>query len=210
MPRVYVPGGGFADRCVTAMAWAPVPCVISAQPGVGGVRQWLIDRPDPTGRNSRFLTYGWSAPGLHYGFFASPPHPSGKSVIVPSAQFLGGVRQVAMAFKLPPWRDDTLTRNDFGGLVVQVPGRPGATHARIKFGYNLALECTARSEACVTDENERPFAFEGETNLAPESCSNGCEIPVPAMSGRLLYYRAEWLTGGHVVGSGETAAVAMP
>lgn len=205
VPRVYP-----IAACLTAMVWANVPCVVPAHPGVGGIRQVGIASPDLAGNNSRFLTYGFAAPGIHNPFFGPGAHPGGKSMLVPSGQYLDGVRMVAMIFRLPEWRNDSLMRNSFGGLNVQVPARNGATHARIKFGYNTDLQCSNRAEACVTDSQANPFAFENDSPLSPVTCSNGCEIPVPVVSGKIVYYQAEWLAGGQIVETGLKTALAVP
>jgi hypothetical protein len=198
------------NTCTTAMTWANIPCVTVGQPGVGGIRQLDIANPYTDGSRSRFLTYGFAAPGLHYPFFGPVAHPSGKSVLTYSGQHLGNVRQSTLVFRLPSWRPDALTRNRFGGVTVQVPPLAGATHARVRFGYNRSLQCTTRNESCVTDETAAPFAFETDPNPAPTPCTEGCEIAVPAISGRVLYYRAEFLANGQVMETGETTALVVP
>ncbi|MBC7926056.1 MAG: DUF4214 domain-containing protein [Bryobacteraceae bacterium] len=196
--------------CVAAIVWANVPCVMSASPGVGGVRQFEIPTSVTPGAGSRLLTYGLGIPGAHNPFFGAASHPSGKSMLVSSGQYLGGVRMASMLFRLPEWRVDSTGRGDFGGLTVTVPKskRSDATHARIKFGYNTAFHCSERLEACVTDLSGAPYAFEGEGGK-PSPCANGCAIEVPVLTGRIIYFQAEFLAKGLVVEAGEETAVVV-
>ena len=70
----------------------------------------------------------------------------------------------------------------------------GMSHARVRFVYNTSFHCTERADACLTDDNIAPFAFNSEA-LTATDCSGGCSITVPAMPGRLLYYRVETYDG---------------
>jgi hypothetical protein len=112
-----------------------------------------------------------------------------------SAGMLEGIRHVALVAKLPRWVDTFPRRNTLGGVTIGLGARGGVTHARVRFGYNTSFYCTERSEACVTDAKAAPFAFEQSDTLTPTSCASGCTINVPAMPGRLLYYRVETFDG---------------
>ncbi len=204
-PKIYPSTG-----CVTAMAWARTPCVVNAQPSAGGVRQFSIAGADSTGIKTRFLTYAFGVPGILNPFFGATVHPSGKSLLVPSGQYLDGVRMASMVVQLPEFRLDSAARNKFGGLSIQLPERPGGAQGRVRFGYDIAMRCTLRNEACVTDGNPDGYSFEADATN-PASCSGGCEIQVPGLSGRLVYYQAEWLDADRkVVEVGEKSAVVIP
>jgi len=204
-PRIYP-----SPDCLTGSGWANSPCVATAQPGVGGVRQYAISNSDPAGQKSRFLTYGFGAPGFPGAYYTSSAHPSGKSVMIPSGFRVEEVRNVVVLAELPEFRLDTAVRNEFGGLTVRLPERPGATQARVRFGYDTKLRCSQRDEACLTDSSTEGFSFESFATGAA-ACSAGCEIQVPALSGRLLYYQAEWLdSGNQLVETSDKSAVVIP
>jgi hypothetical protein len=86
--------------------------------------------------------------------------------------------------------------------------------ARAVFGYAengppASFYCTSRQEACTTSGT--PFAWLSEPQQ-PVACSSGCTVQIPAIAGRVVYYRIDWLDGnGQVVLSGDlTAAAATP
>ncbi|MBC7927697.1 MAG: hypothetical protein H7039_18785, partial [Bryobacteraceae bacterium] len=202
VPYVYQTG-----TCEVSKAfWAEMPCVFSGTPGAGTIRQFFTDRAEVDSRNQRIVSTALSAPGTVPHYWQARLHPSGRSFIVPSSKPLDGVRSAYLLGILPPIKE-TSGRTTFGGLSVRVPASPGATHARIKFGYNpsgtsaVALKCTERNEACITDTVIAPFAFAGDSGLSPTPCSSGCTINVPAVPGRLTYWKIEWLEGGSVVQS---------
>ncbi len=92
----------------------------------------------------------------------------------------------------------------------------GGVNARIRFGYTEngppdSFFCTSRQEACVTDEQATPFAYEKSDTLSPTSCASGCTIRVPAISGRVLYYQIQGVDdSGHVTYQGPRMTIAVP
>lgn len=197
------------DTCQVSYAWwAEMPCVYAGTPGGGMVRQFYSDSAQVDASEMRLLTSALAAPGIVPHYWQARLHPSGRSLIVPTSKPLEGIRPVYLQVEIPPMRRE-VGRTDFGGLAVQVPARPGATHARIRFGYNPAMECTDRSEACVTSESAhpgKPFAFAGDSDASPRLCTSGCTFSVPVMAGRIVYWRTEWLAGGSVVAAEEVQA----
>jgi hypothetical protein len=100
-----------------------------------------------------------------------------------------------MAIKMPPPAvTDSIDRTNFIGAPVVLP--PGSGYARVRFGYAEngvpgQFYCTSRQEACLTDAAVTPFAYAQTDTLTATDCRNGCTINVPALSGRILYYRVE-------------------
>jgi hypothetical protein len=209
VPRVYKhPNQNTANMCQTAMVFAETPCVVQAEPVMGFVRQFRTDRPDQTGSDHRLITSGLRPAGTHYPFWEAVAHPSGDVVLLMSGGWIQGVRESILLAKLSSYPDKEVRPNAYSTLNVQIGPHDGMTHARVRFGYNTLLECTGRREACVTDERIAPFAFASEAASAV-NCANGCSIPVPAIPGRLLYYRVEGYYGGSdwVAGDTMTAVV---
>jgi hypothetical protein len=194
-PNVYKhPGNGAASLCQTAMTFAEVPCIISAEPATGFVRQFRTDRPDPTGSDQRLITTALRPYGTHYPYWAAVAHPAGDTVLVLSGGWLQGLRESVLLAKLPPYPDVPERRNSYGGLTVRIDPRDGMTHARVRFGYNTSFHCTERSEACLTDDDVTPFAFESESRSGT-ACASGCSMTVPVIAGRVVYYRVELYDG---------------
>ena len=83
-----------------------------------------------------------------------------------------------------------------------------------QFGYDSNFYCAERREACVAnsaafDENN-PFYWASET-YAGLACGSGCRISMPAITGRVLYYRILYRSASEaVLATGPTAVVAVP
>jgi hypothetical protein len=195
VPNAFKHSGWQSEWCQTGMEFANIPCVLSGAPAAGYARQFRSDRADTAGSDQRLLTSAFRPYGAHYPYWSVTAHPAGQVALLTSAGMLEGIRHVTMVAKLPRWVDTFPRRNTLGGVAVGIGAREGVTHARVRFGYNTSFQCTERSEACVTDTAIAPFAFEESDTLTPVSCSSGCMISVPAMPGRLLYYRVETFDG---------------
>jgi hypothetical protein len=93
----------------------------------------------------------------------------------------------------------TVARNDFLQIPIPVDGR--AQYAEIQFGYAEnggpdQFFCTSRQEACNTSSPAGvPYNWEGEMRSL-QSCNQGCTIRIPAIPGRLVYYRLRWSDDG--------------
>jgi hypothetical protein len=115
---------------------------------------------------------------------------------------------------LPPFPlFDGILRQNFVPLAFAVPGGQGpwnAPNARIRFGYAEngpagSFFCTSRQEECSTEG--APFAFTRTDSRTLQNCAIGCTISVPAISGRVLYYKIDWLDNlGNVVASSPAQA----
>lgn len=195
VPNTFKHSGWQSGWCQTGMEFANIPCVLSGGPAAGYVRQFRSDGPDLIGSDQRLLTSVLRPYGTHFPFWAAVAHPAGKIALMSSAGTLEGIRHSIFLIKLPPFRDSMRKKNTLGGLTVRVGPRPGMTHARVRFGYNTSFQCTERSEACVTDASLVPFAFAQTDALTPTGCASGCSITVPAIPGRLVYYRVEVFNG---------------
>ena len=194
VPKTFRHSGWQGDWCQTGMEFANIPCVLSAAPAAGYIRQFRSDRTDVTGADQRLLTSALRPYGTHYPFWGVTAHPAGQVAFMTSGGILEGIRHVVLLAKLPRWQEFP-GRNSPGGVTIRIGPRNGMTHARVRFGYNTLFHCTERSDACLTDASLSPFAFEQSDTLTATSCPSGCSITVPAMPGRLLYYRVETFDG---------------
>ncbi len=120
--------------------------------------------------------------------------------------------------KLPPWPGyDDIRRDRY--IMTPVQGTGGAAFSEIRFGYeeygttltSMAYPstqtseplrrradkdgqffCTSRHDGCATSKTpdaENPFQWLGADSHSGTPCQNGCTIPVPALSGRLLWWQ---------------------
>src|SRR6185437_15394479 len=118
-------------------------------------------------------------------------------------------RSDVMAVKLPPWpTPDSLARNNFLPLKISVPADTNSD-ARVEFGYaeygadekGEPLFCSAeRAERCAAPApvgGKEPYLWESERAYWVP-CSGGCTVTIPALSGRVLYYRVQRRIGGNV------------
>lgn len=132
--------------------------------------------------------------------------PSGKWVLTRYNRIL----------KLPPFPPaDTVNRASFVPMVVSLVNVPAGTdNVAAEFGYAeygaaSDFHCTPRAEKCIANQstvNEaNPFSFplEGlggvESGIAGLPCASGCELTIPAISGRVFYYRLKYRNASNQV-----------
>jgi hypothetical protein len=198
-----------ADRtwgCIIQTHRTYAPCVMAWHSFGAWTLQYDKTRYDAFGGRMRRLTWGFAWPLAQYIFSAAHISPDAQWGFV---RFwpVGNVRLDPIAFKIPPMpAEDHVDRSRFIRKPVQVAA--GQAYARVRFGYaeygtpGTNYYCTERQEDCVTDVAVKPFAFTGSDTLTPAACSSGCTIPVPAISGRVLYYRVERSSNGTTWDSG--------
>lgn len=211
-----LPGADFIDGgwCITNGYEYNVPCIFTPNSYGGWAVQQRIDPPDMNASRGRRLTNSFVNPGRHFTFTNWVPSPDGQYGFL-SPPWLNGVRNDIFAMRLPPWpAADAVDRSNFVPLKIPVAPLAGAITARAVFGYEengapSDLFCTARKESCQTGGS--PFSWLSEQPTR-QSCVSGCTVSVPAIAGRVVYYRIEWLDGvDRVVSSGPlNAAVAAP
>ena len=221
MRGVYDPG-----QCTVNSATLSAPCLYPMWPGAGSAVQVRQTPLDNSGAGVRRLTMGFSLPTTHFSFqnwIASPdakwgfflPNPIQYR---PAWRYNSGTHVFAM--KLPPWpkpgeidpAGQEKDRTTFVPYPVSVAGAAGDT-VRVAFGYGEngdtgKFYCTTRIESCWTSASATPaspFAFDSESQ-ARTNCGSGCTVPVPAIPGRVLYYRVEHANGS----TDPTQAVAVP
>jgi hypothetical protein len=132
--------------------------------------------------------------------------------------------------KAPPFpAQDAYDRSDFipTKISVAVPPGHGITNAVVAFGYlenstTDQLYCTSRRETCIANSATVPggldpffYPVEGvggvESGLAGVPCRSNCAVAVPAITGRVLYYRIHYRDATNkTVQVGPLEAVVIP
>lgn len=189
-PNANIGFGG----CATNTQLFYTPCATPLWHFAGWMVEGSTQEDDPTGSHIRRITMGLSGPAAQYEYTSPQMLPDGSYALV-RPNYPGGVRPDMLLVKLPPPAPvDSLDRSGYIPAPVSLPA--GSAYARVRFGYIESgapadLYCTSRQESCVTDANLSPFAFASSDSLTPTECASGCTINVPALSGRILYYRVE-------------------
>lgn len=211
-----------SGTCSTNSVDIITPCFWGSYPNQGYALQDLANPPDQAGTYTRKLTLGLTAPGQHFSFANWVPAPGGWGFF--SASFPGGNGNHYFAMLLPPFPGvgqglDSLDRSTFVPYVVTAHATGAAQYARARFGYaeNGAVSsfyCTSRQEGCSTDiptgSPSDPYSFLSEA-VTHQTCTSGCAIAIPAISGRVLYYVVDELDGsGNVVVTSPLRVVATP
>jgi hypothetical protein len=157
--------------------------------------QYDSQTPDPHGTRLRRLTMAFSGPGGQFQYTQPHVTPDGRFAII-RAGCPNGVACDPLLVKIPALpTDPPVDRSVYQRVPVAVEA--GAAYARVKFGYaefgdpRERLYCETRGEECVTDAARKPFAYVQTDVLTPARCASGCTIEIPAISGRVVYYRVE-------------------
>ena len=146
------------------------------------------------GSSGRVLTYGLSRYRLADVFWNAKSTPDAKWILFRSMWTQGLQTSVFMA-KLPPLpQADGVKRNDFLPMTLWLEPPPdmGIDNAVVEFGYNEQFHCTSRQEACVKGTqsgNDYSFGLDG---VAGVSCAGSCEVTLPVIPNRVVYYRARY------------------
>jgi hypothetical protein len=194
-------GGSFSGNlgvCSTNFLDENMPCAVAMQKGGASIIQQEVDVADSVGINWRKVSTGFMGPGREFNYATAIVEPTGKWAIF-SCQWCGGVRTDLFMAKLPPFPRSTKATgggSTFQPVSVTLGASASMDLARVRFGYAenggnpATFYCTPRQEDCSTTANagaSSPFAFESESPVWT-SCSGGCSITVPALSGRIVYY----------------------
>lgn len=160
------------------------------------VTQVRIDKNDSEGTGQRSLGRSLTRPGAQYVYSHARSFGEGRnitsSVIQYNGWFTGAVMIAPGDFK-----NDTVNRNTFRPVTVVVAPGIIPNRAIVRFWYSGANEgngfCSPRQENCYAVlsavSEATPFLFANELNsTSGVSCSSGCVVAIPGISGRVLYY----------------------
>ena len=163
---------------------------------------------DPTGSTQRALSKGFVTSRMNVPFWNIQSLSNNKWGLFRS-RFLNGFRTEAMLVKFPPLTPvDSTNRSTFIPLLIAPPNIPvGATNVTIEFGYAEngpvdKLYCTPRAETCAVGRalasdkvdavNPYWFSTTEAASLEGTPCVQGCVIAIPALPGRIVYYRLRY------------------
>ena len=116
------------------------------------------------------------------------------------------------------WRTERSCRDPASAVVFGRQGEPQSVRAavRIEFGYQEfgapgILACTSRGEDCFTPATatRTDLLYASETQ-SHTSCGSGCTVNVPALPGRVLYYRIHRKNAAGVESVGPVQMSAVP
>jgi len=190
-------------------------CVDNMPAAGQGLVQFSTLQADPSGKFQRILVKPMNGRlKLTSGFANARPLPDNSWVMF-QGNYLDSARRELYMAKLPPFPEaDAVDRSTFLPLQVKLtpPAGQGVTNAIVEFGYReFNGRCTTRNEACVATADSLgtvPFQFAGE-DPAGAQCISACTIAIPAVSQRMLYYRAKYRNAAHgVVAEGPVQVVA--
>jgi len=119
-----------------------------------------------------------------------------------------GVPSIWLA-RIPSWPGyDGNDRNTFIQRSVNLSGPALTSTVLLKFGYDTSLNCTSRTEACVSAQANNPYYFASET-FTRLSCAGGsCSASVPVIPDRVAYVHPLYYdAGGSLLSTGAMIAV---
>lgn len=186
--QVYevITGTDASHGCTSNSFTSRYPCVMPLAANAGRIVQVRDDVSDASAINWRPISMGLMPANSQYQFSTAVPDPTGQ-VLLFAADWAGGTRTDLFTASLPPFPATSTPATDYRQIPITVT----APTASVAFGYGengdpAKLYCTSRQEACRTDA-KMVFAYEHEATW--QSCADGCTINVPAIAGRVLYYR---------------------
>ncbi len=204
---VSVPNIDTTGICYNAAPDRNTPCLASLSVASGQATEYSWAQNDPNAQYWRLLGWVFNGPGV-------PPNYWNVHGIVDGTWALTdvfwkeGVRKDIVAIQLPPWPPaDTLVRSNFVPVPIRLNGQTGDL-VRIRFGYNTSLFCTSRQEQCST-AGAGPYTWLSEPQTW-SACSGSCEVDIPTLGGRILYYVVDRQNASGSVTSGTLQAVATP
>ena len=156
---------------------------------------------------ARSLVKLFTGPRLLPGTANAKPTPDGQWMLAPG--YGGGLNHLFLLKNpgMPPL--DSVNRQTFVNVPVQIPALSGADNAYIEFGYDSNFYCTSRAEACVAAASNAPYFF-ASASFSGVTCSSGCSIDVPALPSRVLRYRIVWRSSTTVLKRSSSLYVAVP
>jgi len=192
---VNVANATTTGNCIVGALDQNTPCLAAANAEVGNAVQFNWAVSDPNAVNWRRLGYALGGPGQTDNYW-NVHGIVDASWAFTEVDWKDGIRKDILAYQLPPWpATDSVNRSQYVQVPIQLSGNTGDT-VRIEFGYQEfgapgSLNCTSRGEVCFTSASatpSNPFVWSSETQ-SYTSCGSGCTVNVPALPGRVLYYR---------------------
>jgi hypothetical protein len=191
-------------------------CINNTGAYLNAVAQLGFEHSDPSGGLARALTKGLNRYNLIDDNENVHSLPDASWLLLESNAVQGSVFSI-LAAKLPPYPQvDSANRGTFVPLTLNLspPAGMGIDNAVVRFGYleNGAPNqffCTTRREACMavsaTVNDSSPFLFasdgaDGTAATVPGvSCAAGCEVALPGLSQRVVYYQVVYRDANNAI-----------
>ena len=176
-------------------------------------------RDNPNGELIRVLGHSLSRYRNASPFWNTRTTPDNQAIWSP-VYGEDGWRKTEIVQFVPPFDTyDSINGGDFVYQTIQISTPPiSSDNVIVEFGYPdygsdglTKFYCTSRSENCVMGNTtiSDPYTYASETNSG-QACAGGCTVKVPALSGRVMYYRVKYRTGTSVNLAGPTSTAAIP
>ena len=188
--------------CWGSSASKRVPCAWSTSGIHGNMRQMRFAN-DPAGMQQRVIGL-LTCPQMQYVYAKNRTWPGGRRMLS-TAFNLEGNYTLPVLIDPGGWANDTANRATFIPVKVEA-----GVNLVVEFGYEEngpreSFFCTSRLEKCVAKaiaiNESNPFQYAGESG-AYNAVS--AVVPIPALPGRMLYYR---VIAGGVAGPLQVKAV---
>ena len=162
-----------------------------------------VDTPSLTGSSGRVLTYALSRYRFTDPYWNAKVTPDGQWMLI-RVPWMEGQRAEVLAARIPPM-PETVAPATQTSVSVAPPEGSGATHVAVEFGYTPEFYCTSRKEACVRASHEGADYSFTSMPWQPQPCSGSCELSLPVIPNRVLYWRARYFDAdGKEVGASDT------
>lgn len=209
--KIYVtaPAASGYTQAIAGQHSQNAPGVISAGPAVGQVQQVNLNTPDPDGRYQRILGEALTGFARTWQFNEPKALPTGDWYLV-STMYKDGLRTETTLAQNPRYVLDSNSRGGYVNVPVALSGSAGDT-VRVEFWYAEWGGINGRAEHGYTSSTASaaaPFQWASETQ-SYISCSSGCAVNIPAISGRLVYL-AVHRKNGSTEAIGRTQVIAVP
>lgn len=188
----YVPGLISASNCYTNQLEVTVVCIVPASP----IGNWaeMHDGSNGYGNGMTRLTKGLCPTSGYFTATNWRSEPNGTWGFI-GCPYEDGVAPNMWLAKMPPSVGYDSTRRDyFQPIAIQIGAR--AAQAEVRFGYEenglpSDLNCTPRGDSCLSISGNlgTSFNFLSVDGHSGTTCTNGCVITIPGLSGRVLWRR---------------------
>lgn len=197
-------------NCFTDWLTESLPCAFFPNANASWLMQIDGSQSYSNQEFMRHITMGFTGWGRQYQFNTFISDPDGKWGFY-KCDWCDGIRSEVMIGKFSSY-DPIRYANRSGFINFPIQLGSSSTYAEAQFGYiengtTSSFYCMGRADACNTSGT--PYGFEGLPRVL-QSCVGGCTIQIPAISGRMLYYRVRRSSDGTTWTSGPLQATLIP
>jgi len=188
---VSIPTGGLDTdlvQCQASQISYRALCAFAGDPTNGQLVELSEPIGDPGAIKQRSLGWQMTRPGAQYVYSHSRPFPFGTLISGTAHHFQGGP---TVALTVDGGTIDDGITDGAGYVPVTIKA---SSNFVVQFGYDTNFYCTSRLESCYVQASTIqtvPFLYASEAGATTPTSST---VAIPAMPGRVLYYRL-WIGG---------------